>query len=145
MRAMLKSWDAVLDFAEKRGLAVAPVLGVWAEWNDGSKKETWHNWDKNPFNIVHGGPAKTPPTSSSTTLPAGALWLKRLETFVRRWADRRAIVGWEIFSELDLVTGSTEERAVPFAERTAAVIRAADPWKRPVTASQGGINEWPCC
>jgi hypothetical protein len=70
------------------------------------------------------------------------LWLKRLETFVKHWLNRRAIVGWEIFSELDLVTGATEDRAVEFAERAAAVIRAADPWKRPVTASTG-IDEWP--
>ena len=52
-------------------------------------------------------------------------------------------MGWEIFSELDLVTGATEERAVRFTERAAAAIRAADPGKRPVTASQAGINEWP--
>jgi hypothetical protein len=44
---------------------------------------------------------------------------------------------------LDLVTGATEERAVQFAECAAAVIRAADPWKRPTTASQAGIDEWP--
>ena len=52
-------------------------------------------------------------------------------------------MGWEIFSEVDLVTGATEDRAVQFAECAAAVIRAADPWKRPVTASQSGIGEWP--
>ena len=57
---MLKSWDAVLDAAEKHGLAVLPVLGVWADWNDGSKKETWHRWDHNPFNVERGGPAKRP-------------------------------------------------------------------------------------
>jgi hypothetical protein len=52
-------------------------------------------------------------------------------------------VGWEVFSELDLVTGATEQRAVQFTERAAAVVRAADPWKRPITASQSGIAEWP--
>ncbi|MCX7044665.1 MAG: hypothetical protein NTX50_04140 [Candidatus Sumerlaeota bacterium] len=140
--AMLKSWDEVLDTAEKSRLAVLPVLGVWADWNDGSKKEVWHTWDKNPFNIARGGPAKRPDELFDDT-PCRQLWLKRLETFVKRWSDRRAIVGWEIFSELDLVTGATEERAVRFAECAAAVIRAADPWKRPVTASQGGVNEWP--
>ena len=62
---------------------------------------------------------------------------------LRHWSHRRAIVGWEIFSELDLVTGAAEARAVLFAERAAAVIRAADSWKRPVAASQAGINEWP--
>ena len=35
---MLQSWDAILDAAEQHGLAVLPVLGVWADWNDGSNK-----------------------------------------------------------------------------------------------------------
>ncbi|MCX5682773.1 MAG: cellulase family glycosylhydrolase, partial [Planctomycetota bacterium] len=139
---MLKSWDAVLDAAESRGLAVLPVLGVWADWNDGSKGEAWHTWNKNPFNAARGGPANRPNELFDDT-PCRTLWLKRTEAFVRRWAGRRAIVGWEIFSELDLVTGVTEDGAVRFAERAAAAIRAADPWKRPVTASQAGINEWP--
>ncbi|MCY2992482.1 MAG: hypothetical protein NTY19_32065 [Planctomycetota bacterium] len=139
---MVKSWDAVLDAAEEQRLAVLPVLGVWADWNDGSRNETWHTWDKNPFNVERGGPAKRPHELFDDT-PCRQLWLKRLETFVRHWSHRRVIVGWEIFSELDLVTGAAEERAVLFAERAAAVIRAADPWKRPVTASQAGINEWP--
>jgi hypothetical protein len=139
---MLKSWDRVLDSAEKRGLAVLPVLGVWADWNDGSRKETWHEWHKNPFNVKRGGPARRPGELFNDT-PCRKLWLKRLATFVKHWRNRRAIVGWEIFSELDLVTGATEDRAVAFTERAAAVIRAADPWKRPITASQAGINEWP--
>ena len=139
---MLAGWDAILDAAEKRGLAVLPVLGVWANWNDGSHKETWHQWDRNPFNVERGGPAKRPSELFDDT-PCRKLWLKRLETFVTRWARRRAIVGWEIFSELDLVTGATEEHAVEFTERAAAAIRAADQWKRPITASQAGVNEWP--
>jgi len=140
--AMLKSWDAILDDAESRGLAVLPVLGVWADWNDGSKKEGWHRWDGNPFNSARGGPAQRPDDLFDDT-PCRALWLKRLETFVKRWSNRRAIIGWEIFSELDLVTGATEARAVQFTERAAAVIRATDPLKRPVTASQAGVGEWP--
>jgi Cellulase (glycosyl hydrolase family 5) len=139
---MLKSWDEVLDAAEKHGLAVLPALGVWADWNDGSQKETWHTWDKNPFNAERGGPAQRPSELFDDT-PCRKLWLKRLETLVKRWRHRRAIVGWEVFSELDLVTGATEDRAVDFTERAAAVIRAADPLKRPITASQAGINEWP--
>jgi hypothetical protein len=139
---MLKSWDAVLDSAEKHGLAVLPVLGVWADWNDGSRKETWHRWEHNPFNAERGGPAARPDELFGDT-PCRRLWLKRLETFVRHWSHRRAVVGWEIFSELDLVTGATEERAVRFTETAAAVIRATDPRKRPVTASQAGVNEWP--
>ena len=139
---MLQAWDTVLDAAETHGLAVLPVLGVWADWNDGSNHETWHRWDHNPFNIARGGPARRPDELFDDTT-CRRLWLKRLETFVLRWSHRRAVVGWEVFSELDLVTGATEPRAVQFAERVAAVVRAADPSSRPVTASQAGVNEWP--
>jgi hypothetical protein len=139
---MLQTWDAILDAAESHGLAVLPVLGVWADWNDGSKNPAWHRWDNNPYNVARGGPAKHPGELFDDT-PCRALWLRRLEKVVKHWSHRRAIVGWESFSELDLVTGANEDRAVLFAERTASVIRAADPWKRPVTASQAGVNEWP--
>lgn len=140
--ATLRLWEAVLDAAEKHGLAVLPVLAVWADWNDGSDNLPWHNWDKNPYNAERGGPAKQPRELFEDS-PCRKLWLKRLETLVTRWSPRRAIVGWEIFSELDLVTGATEESAIEFAELAAAVIRAADPMKRPITASQAGVNEWP--
>ena len=39
---MLRSWDAVLDAAEKQRLVVLPVLGIWSDWNDGSHGENWH-------------------------------------------------------------------------------------------------------
>jgi len=139
---MLKSWDAILDAAEKNSLAVLPVLGVWSNWNDGSGTEAWHTWDKNPYNAERGGPAKKPSELFDDT-PCRRLWLKRVETFVRRWGHRRAIVGWEVFSELDLVTGATEAPASAFAQCAADVVRAADPYKRPVTASQAGVDEWP--
>ena len=139
---MLRSWDAILDAAERRGLAVLPVLGLWSDWNDGSNRENWHLWDRNPFNAARGGPARRPDELFDDTA-CRRLWMQRLEIFVRRWSPRRAIVGWEIFSELDLVTGADEDRAVRFTELAAATIRKLDPLKRPVTASQAGVNEWP--
>jgi hypothetical protein len=139
---MLKGWDAVLDAAEEQGLAVMPVLGVWADWNDGSRHELWHRWEKNAFNTARGGPAQRPEELFADG-PCRRLWLQRLETFVQHWSHRHAIVAWEMFSELDLVTGADEGRAVEFVERAAAVVRAADPWKRPVTASLAGARQWP--
>jgi hypothetical protein len=139
---MLKAWDAVLDAAEKHGMAVLPVLGIWSDWNDGSHGETWHSWEKNPFNTTLGGPAKQPSELLEDTA-CRQLWFKRLGTFVKHWAPRRCIVGWEIFSEVDLITGATEDRAFEFAARAAAVIRTADPAHRPITLSQAGVNSWP--
>jgi hypothetical protein len=139
---MLQAWDAVLDAAERHRLAVLPVLGIWSDWNDGSNGETWHLWEKNPFNATRNGPAKQPGELLEDT-PCRQLWFKRLETLVKHWAPRRCIVGWEIFSEVDLITGATEDRAVEFALLAAAVVRAADPAHRSTTVSQAGINAWP--
>lgn len=136
------AWDAILDAAERHGLAVIPVLDVWSNWNDGSRGEVWHVWDKNPFNAARGGPAGRPSELFADT-PCRRLWLQRLDTLVRRWSERRAVVAWEVFSELDLVTGAMEANAVEFACLAANHVRTADPWKRPVTASQAGVLEWP--
>ena len=139
---MLRVWDQVLDAAEKHGLAVLPVLDVWSNWNNGSGDvpSQWAKWDNSPFK--RGGQALTPSELFDDT-PCRSLWLQRLKRFVSHWSNRRAIVAWEIFSELDLVTGATEDRAVEFVERAAGIIRTNDPWKRPITASQAGINDWP--
>jgi len=72
-----------------------------------------------------------------------SLWLKRLEAFVRRWESRRCIVAWEVFSELDLVTGSSEAQGAAFIQAAAKVIRETDRLKRPVTCSLTVVNEWP--
>lgn len=139
---MLRVWDQVLDAAEKHGLAVLPVLDVWSNWNNGNGGVPlkWTAWDNNPFK--RGGQSLTPSELFDDT-PCRSLWLQRLKRFVSHWSSRRAIVAWEIFSELDLVTGATEDRAVEFVERAAGIIRANDPLKRPITASQSGINDWP--
>ena len=62
---------------------------------------------------------------------------------MKHWAPRRCIVGWEIFSEVDLITGAAEDRAVEFAARAATVVRAVDLAHRPTTLSQAGVNAWP--
>ena len=58
-----------MDAAEKHGLAVSPVLGVWVDWNDGSRQETWHRWDRNLFNVARVA-RRNAPMNGSTILPA---------------------------------------------------------------------------
>jgi hypothetical protein len=138
---LLAAWDDILVRAEKQQLGVLPVLGVWADWNDGSRQEAWHAWDKNPFNAARGGPARSPAELFEDSA-CRKLWFERLKGFVTHWSPHRNIVAWEIFSEVDLVTGATESRAVAFVETAARIIRAADPLRRPVTVSQAGVQEW---
>ena len=59
-----------------------------------------------------------------------------------RWQDRPNILGWEIFSELNLISGASETAAVDFVTSAAAVVRAVDARNRPITASLAGVNDW---
>lgn len=137
-----RRWDRVFDLAAENGVYVLPVFGVWGDWNDGSKGERWHYWHRNQYNAALGGPAESPADLLKDT-DCQRLWLRWLDALVRRWARRGNILGWEIFSELDLITGSSEAAAAGLVERAGQVIRAADPLSRPVTASLAGTNEWP--
>jgi len=139
--AWAKRWDQVLDMAAAEGIHVLPVFAAWANWSVKGANE-WQHWGVNPYNEKLGGPAKHPAELLSDTACRN-LFLGWLEQMVRRWQGRWNIAGWEIFSELDLVSDAKEPAAVEFVEAAAAVIRAVDPRKRPVTASLAGIIEWP--
>lgn len=140
--AWAAQWERVFDSAATKGLHVLPVFGVWADWNDGSKGEPWHQWDKNHYSAARGGAAKSPAELFQDSA-CQRLWLAWLESLVKRWQARANILGWEIFSELDLISGSLEAKALPFVERAAEVVRRNDARHRPVTASLSGIGEWP--
>lgn len=137
-----RNWENVFDLAAANGLYVLPVFGVWADWNDGSGGIGYHRWEKNGYNAALGGPARTPAELLGDTA-CRRQWLGWMGALVRRWSDRPEIIGWEVFSELDLLSGATEEAAVGFMTSAAGVVRAADPKHRPVTASQAGTGEWP--
>ena len=140
--AWVEHWEKVFDIAAAEGMHVLPVFSAWARWNDGSKGEPWHTWDCNPYNAELGGPAKVPGELLADTA-CRKLWLQWLGAVVRRWQGRKNILGWEVFSELDLITGATEGAGVDFMRAAAKVVREADPKKRPVTASLAGVREWP--
>ena len=135
-------WDRVFDAAERHGIAVIPVFTIWAQWNDGSKGEFWHVWNDNPFNVAHGGPARSPSDLLQDT-ECRRQWLAWLGELVQRWRGHTCIVAWEPISEIDLVTGATPQVAAAFAEQAALAIRKADPKRRPVTVSHSGIVDWP--
>ncbi len=140
--AWARQWERVFDLAAAKGLHVLPVFGVWGDWNDGSSGLPWHQWDKNPLNVAKGGPARSPAELFSDT-ECRRLWLGWLEALVKRWQARPNILGWEIFSELDLATGATEAVATPLVECAAKLIRASDSRRRPVMAALSGVGEWP--
>lgn len=140
--AWAERWGHVFDQAAEQGLYVIPVFSAWAKWNDGSTGNRWHYWDKNPYNTTQGGPAEHPSELFAET-PCQNLWMQWLEQMVGRWKNRPNILAWEVFSELDLITGSSEQGALQFMQRASKVIRETDHSGRAITASLAGIHNWP--
>ena len=97
--------------------------------------------------MANGGPGSSPADlyrSGSAVQRAWLGWLGRIAT---RWKAHANVAGWEIFSELELVTHTGSEAhfeagALRFVESAAAVLRRADPLRRPVTASLAGWYRW---
>lgn len=164
-------WDDVFDEAAERGLYVLPVFDVHADWREDRDDDVplpAQSWKNNIYNVASSrcdaanaafyipgaacGPA-THPIEVLVDNPALAddaqdRWMGWVEALVQHWEGRSNIVGWEIFSELDLITGTaagatvpaTEAEVLPFVDRAAQVIRDADTHDRPVTASLSGIR-----
>lgn len=132
-------WELIFDKAQADGIYILPVFSGWFDWNAGSGYSTWA---KNPLNQANGGPVKTPGELFQKGSATQTLWMQWMQTLVKRWQDRKNILGWEIFSEVNLASGTTEVTGIDFVNTASALIRAADP-TRPVTASLADTGTWP--
>jgi hypothetical protein len=125
---MTTVYDPALADADNNGIAVMPELGVWGDWST-----SW-TWAQNPYNQANGGPCVSP-SDLFNSGPCQTTWLNYIGQVVHHWSSHPSIVAWEIFSELDNVTQSTDSEAAGFVAAAAATIDANDPWNRPITAS----------
>jgi hypothetical protein len=151
--AWVRFWDDMIARAEARGLYVLPVFGVWDKWDSTIVPPVGQSaWDRNLYNSAALG-AQCPDAASNaclTATPAGLLdattpggpgetWLNWMAALADRWKDRPNIVGWEVFSEVNKITGATDAAAFAFIDAAVARLRAVLP-ARPVTASLSGID-----
>jgi hypothetical protein len=133
-------WDGIFDQAQADGIYILPVFSGWFDWNAGSGYSTWKS---NPLNEANGGPVKSPAELFQKGSATQTLWMQWMQTLVKRWQGRQNILGWEVFSEANIATGSTESSGVDFVNRAATLIRTADSMNRPVTASLADVGTWP--
>lgn len=138
--AWAAAWDRVIDKANGDGLYVIPVFSSWFAWNNSNMG---YLWKTNPLNKANGGPCSWPNELYKKDSVTQTLWLNWMKKMVLRWRSKPNILAWEIFSELNLVSGASEKEGVDFVERAAAIIRESDPAHRPLTASLSEYNEWP--
>jgi hypothetical protein len=134
-----EKWDDVFEKAASNGIYVMPTFSAWYDWNNGNGYSTWKS---NPFNEVNGGPAKTPAELFIADSPTQKLWFGWMKKLIERWQGQKNIIGWEIFSEVNMVPGTTEQKATDFVNYSASIIENADSFHRPVTASLADFGNW---
>jgi hypothetical protein len=144
-----QDWDGFFDQAQTDGIYVIPVFGVWADWNNGTPDWGSPFWQYNPLNPTNGGPVGSPGDLFKSDLDTQKHWMEWVKILVELWQGRNNIAAWEIFSEINIASGSTgytddkggvdEAAGVDFTNKAMAVIHAADSKHRPVTLSLAGV------
>jgi hypothetical protein len=137
--AWAKIWEDIFERAASNGIDIMPVFGVWYDWNSGNGYSTWKS---NPLNETNGGLSTTPGELFTSDSPTQELWLRWMKTLIERWQGQKNIVAWEIFSEINMVPGTTEPQAIDFVNSATSLIHDADTFHRPVTASLADFGEW---
>jgi len=124
--------DQILDRAWQLGVRVNLVIN-----NHGQASATAdHEWHDNPWSATRGGPLEQPiDVFLDPAALAGQEQLRRY--IIARYADSPAILGWKLWSEVDL-TAARGDVAGQWHEHAAARWHALDSYAHPVTTHWAG-------
>jgi len=91
----------------------------------------------NPYSSANGGPCNQP-VDFFTNEKAKWCIKKRVDYILNRWGYSPYIFAWELWNEVDLVSGARESHWLPWHEEIAEYIRQQDPYGHPITTSFSG-------
>ncbi len=126
--------DRVLDAAQRAGVRVLLVIA-----NHGIASEAVDSeWPDNPWNRALGGPLAD--AADYFTDPRALAGQERLRTYlVARYADHPAILGWKLWSEVNLTAAHDDPGVITTWHRDAAARwHALDTYGHPVTSHWAG-------
>ena len=129
--------DAVLDAAWAAGVRINLVINNHGQVADRMDSE----WEDNPWNAELGGPIAEP--LGMFTDPAALAGQERLRRYlVARYADHPAILGWKLWSEINLTAGDGSDAAHAQLKKwhadAAARWHALDTYGHPVSTHWSG-------
>ena len=135
--------DRILTLAGQHGIALQLCLQQHSQFETGQ----WSSWPDNPWNAANGGPlAKSMEFFTNTEVVAG--FDARLKYLVARYADSPALMAWELWNEVDLITGYSPGVASAWMRARSAVLKSLDPYAHLVTTSyaipgvEGTDQDW---
>jgi len=123
--------DQVLDAAWARGVRVNLVINNHGQGSDNTDRE----WEHSPYNTVNGGRLDRP--SELFSDPWALAGQERLRRYlIARYADHPAVLGWKLWSEVDLTSAHGQSPA--WHAQAAARWRALDAYGHPCTSHWSG-------
>jgi hypothetical protein len=124
--------DTILDAAWSHGIRINLVINNHGQASAASDRE----WPDNPWNAALGGPLATP--AEVFWRPEALAGQENLRRYIiGRYADHPAILGWKLWSEVDL-TGGRGLLAVDWHRQAAERWHALDTYHHPVTTHWAG-------
>ncbi|HYE08003.1 MAG TPA: hypothetical protein VEL07_20970 [Planctomycetota bacterium] len=127
----MNAWrlDRVLDAAWRRGIRVNLVINNHGQ----ASKESDPEWDHSPYNQANGGFLADP--SQVFTDPRAMAMQDRLRRYlIARYADHPAIIGWKLWTEMDLTAGARVGALPAWHEQALARWQELDPYGHPASS-----------
>lgn len=121
-------FDKIIELAESLGIYIQFCL----DYHGAFHKEI--TWEQNAYNYKNGGPCKEPieffkdPTAKD-------YYKRRLRYIVARWGYSRAIMSWEFFNEVDLISDYDEKVVADWHKEMANYLKSIDFAKHLITTS----------
>ncbi|MGV3617457.1 MAG: cellulase family glycosylhydrolase [Fimbriimonas sp.] len=129
--------DHVVDLAERHGMRLALCVESYNVLRD---RINWPEWERSPLNRANGGPLGRPEDFWSSP-EMDRLNRMKLRYLVARWGASPAVMTWELWNEVDGVTGYDAARVRDWHARSARYLRSIDPYRHLITTSFGGYGE----
>ncbi|MDQ2731513.1 MAG: DUF5060 domain-containing protein, partial [Armatimonadota bacterium] len=120
--------DKTLEAADRDGLYVDLTLNNHGQFSRGSDPE----WQYNPYNVQNGG-RLTYPAEFFTDPWAKAMFKQRLRYIVARWGYSPHIFAWELFNEVDLTEGYSNQNVNTWMSEMSDYIHSIDPYQHLVS------------
>ncbi|MFA5205781.1 MAG: hypothetical protein WC708_15400, partial [Lentisphaeria bacterium] len=127
--------DYLISIAESRKVYLIPCLNQ-------TGLALFDGWPSNKYNQANGGPCGSVVDYFSNP-EALRLIKNRTRYTVARWGYSTAILGWEIFNEVNYTPGYMNDfpRVLEFHRQMTACLRQYDPGHHLITTSFGGLPE----
>jgi hypothetical protein len=126
-------WDAIVAAADQAGIHFQMTLQHHGQYSTTVDP----NWSDNPYNTANGG-FLSDPVNFFTDATAKALTKRKLHYIVARWGYSPAIMGWELFNEVQFTdAGQTGQWGIIQAwhDEMAEFLRSQDSYHHLITTS----------